>query len=172
MRSHARALGHAVHPMLIVFPLGLLSTAVVFDLLYLLTDRRGFTVAAGYTIAAGIVGGVVAGVFGLVDWLAIPKGTRARRIGTLHGLGNVAVLVLFVVSWLLRMNSGDWVPNAVALTLGFIGVALAGVTGWFGGELVERLGVSVDEDADLNARSSLSRSATAQTRRHTAPGTR
>lgn len=172
MRSQARALGHAVHPMLIVFPLGLLSTAVVFDVLYLLTDRQGFTVAAGYTIAAGIIGGVVAGVFGLVDWLAIPKGTRARRIGTLHGLGNVAVLMLFVVSWLLRMNSGDWVPTPVALTLGVIGVVLAGVTGWFGGELVERLGVSVDDDADLNARSSLSRGGTTQPRRHTAPGTR
>lgn len=172
MRSQARALGHAVHPMLIVFPLGLLSTAVVFDVLYLLTNREGFTVTAGYIIAAGIIGGVVAGVFGLVDWLAIPKGTRARRIGTLHGLGNVAVLMLFVVSWLLRMNSGDWIPTPVALTLGIIGVVLAGGTGWFGGELVQRLGVSVDDDADLNARSSLSRSSTTQAHRRTAPGTR
>jgi uncharacterized membrane protein len=158
--------------MLIVFPLGLLSTAVVFDLLYLLTAREGFTVAAGYTIAAGIIGGVLAGVFGLVDWLAIPKGTRARRIGTLHGLGNVVVLVLFVVSWLLRMNSGDWTPDAVALTLGFIGVVVAGITGWFGGELVQRLGMSVDEDAGLNARSSLSRSGTTRAHPHATPETR
>jgi len=172
MRSHARVLGHAVHPMLIVFPLGLLATAVVFDLLYLLTDSRGFAVAAGYSIAAGIIGGLVAGVFGLVDWLAIPKGTRARRIGTLHGLGNVLVLVLFVASWLLRMNGGDWTPSTVALTLSFIGVAVASVTGWLGGELVERLGISVDDDAGLNASSSLSRSAAApQTGRHAASGT-
>lgn len=175
MRSPARTLGHAVHPMLIVFPLGLLATAVVFDLLYLLTDRRGFTVAAGYAIAAGIIGGLVAGVFGLVDWLAIPKGTRARRIGTLHGLGNVLVLVLFVASWLLRMNDGNWTPSTAALTLSFVGVAMAGVTGWLGGELVERLGISVDDDAGLNASSSLSRRGSApqtpQTGRHAAPGT-
>jgi hypothetical protein len=31
------------------------------------------------------------------------------------------------------------------------------VTGWLGGELVDRLGVGVDKDADLNAPSSLSR---------------
>ncbi|HEX6076520.1 MAG TPA: DUF2231 domain-containing protein [Micromonosporaceae bacterium] len=172
MRSQARALGHAVHPMLIVFPLGLLATAVVFDLLYLLTNRQGFTVAAGYTIAAGIIGGLLAGVFGLVDWLAIPEGTRARRIGILHGLGNVLVLVLFVASWLLRMNSGDWTPSAAALTLSFIGVVVSGITGWLGGELVERLGVSVDEDAGLNASSSLSRSAARQSRQRTVPGTR
>jgi uncharacterized membrane protein len=35
MQSRAQALGHAIHPTLIVFPLGLFSTAVVFDILYL-----------------------------------------------------------------------------------------------------------------------------------------
>jgi uncharacterized membrane protein len=31
MESRAKLAGHAIHPMLIVFPLGLLTTAVVFD---------------------------------------------------------------------------------------------------------------------------------------------
>ena len=42
MESRARAAGHSVHPVLIVYPLGLLSTAVVFDILGLITDRPGF----------------------------------------------------------------------------------------------------------------------------------
>src|SRR5258705_8799722 len=37
MESRARFLGHAIHPILIVFPLGLLSTAVLFDVLHLIT---------------------------------------------------------------------------------------------------------------------------------------
>ena len=37
MQSRARALGHAMHPTLIVFPLGLFSTAVVLDILWLIT---------------------------------------------------------------------------------------------------------------------------------------
>lgn len=126
MESRVKAVGHAVHPMLIVFPLGLLSTAVVFDILHLVTDRGGFTVAAAYTIAAGIVGALVAAVFGLIDWLAIPAGTRAKWVGTMHGVGNVVV------------------------------VALSVVTAWLGGELVERLGVGVDGGAGLDAPSSLS----------------
>src|SRR3954467_8832763 len=81
MDSHAKALGHPIHPMLIVYPLGLLSTAVIFDICYLVTDRDGFPVAAAYTIAAGVIGGLVAALFGLIDWLAIPAGTRAKRIG-------------------------------------------------------------------------------------------
>jgi hypothetical protein len=38
----------------------------------------------------------------------------------------------------------------------FLGVALAGFTGWLGGELVERLGIGVDEGAGIDAPSSLS----------------
>ena len=48
--------------------------------------------------AAGIVGGLLAAVFGLIDWLAIPKDTRARRIGAWHGGGNVVIVLLFVIN--------------------------------------------------------------------------
>ncbi len=158
MESHAKAFGHAIHPMLIVFPLGLLATAVIFDIVYLITNRSGFALAAAYMIAAGIVGGLVAAVFGFIDWLAIPAGTRAKRIGAVHGIGNVILVVLFAVSWLFRMNADQWRPGPAALTFSFVAVALATVTGWLGGELVERLGVSVHERAGINAPSSLSRS--------------
>jgi uncharacterized membrane protein len=157
MRSRARAFGHAIHPMMITLPLGLLSMAVVFDIIHLATDRYGFAISAAYTMGAGIVTGVAAAVFGLVDWLAIPRGTRARRIGTLHGLGNVAVLVLFALSWLTRLDQADWRPDAAAVLFGLGGLLLAGVTGWLGGELVERLGVGVDDDARLDAPNSLTR---------------
>jgi uncharacterized membrane protein len=156
MESRAKLMGHPAHPMLIVFPLGLLTTAVIFDIVYLATDRDGFSFAAAYTIAAGVIGGLVAALFGLIDWLAIPAGTRAKRIGLLHGLGNVVVVVLFAISWLLRANADAWDPSVGALVLSFAGVILAAGTGWLGGELVDRLGVGVDDNANLDAPSSLS----------------
>jgi uncharacterized membrane protein len=155
MEIQAKALGHSIHPMLIVYPLGLLSTAVVFDILYLITDRSGFWVAAAYAIAAGIIGGLVAALFGLVDWLGIPAGTRAKSVGAVHGLSNVVVLLLFAVSWLLRAGADDWKPSALAITLGIIGLVASTAAAWFGGELVERLGVGVHPNAGLNAPSSL-----------------
>jgi uncharacterized membrane protein len=162
MESRAKAFGHAIHPMLIVFPFGLLSTAVVFDILWLITGRAGFVVAAAYSIAAGVLGGLLAAVFGLIDWLAIPTGTRAKRVGMLHGVGNVVVMVLFAVSWLLRWADGDgWRPGTAALVCSFAGIVVAGATGWLGGELVERLRVGVDDGAGLDAPSSLSRHAAA-----------
>lgn len=155
METKVKALGHPVHPMLIVFPLGLLATAVIFDILELITGNGDFHVASAYAIAAGVIGGLVAAVFGLLDWLAVPTGTRARRIGLWHGAGNVVVVVLFALSWALRAAADAWDANALALVLSFAGVLVAGATAWLGGELVNRLGVGVDPGADVNAPSSL-----------------
>jgi uncharacterized membrane protein len=166
MESRTKALGHPIHPMLIVFPLGLLATAVIFDILYLITDRSGFTVAAAYAIAAGVIGGLLAAVFGLIDWLAIPAATRAKRIGAVHGIGNAVVVALFAVSWLLRAGAEGWDPSVLAMVFSFAGAALAGVTGWLGGELVYRLDVGVDEGAHPDAPSSLSRTPVGRDRKH------
>lgn len=157
MQTRARFAGHAIHPVLIVFPLGLLVTAVVFDALFLITDSANFAVAGAYATAAGVVGGLAAALFGWVDWFAIPAKTRAKRMGLLHGAGNVVVLVLFAVSWLLRLDSTTWAPSTTSFLIALAGFVLAGITGWLGGELVERLAVGVDDDAELNASSSLKR---------------
>lgn len=156
MESRAKLFGHAIHPILIVFPLGLLATALIFDILRLATGDIGFATAAYWNMAVGIVTGLIAAVFGLWDWLAIPSGTRAKAIGLWHGAGNVVVVALFAVSWLMRQGDPAHVPSTPAFLLAVLGVLLALVTGWLGGELVERLGVGVDEGAHLDAPSSLS----------------
>ncbi len=155
MESRAKLFGHALHPMLIVFPLGLLSTAVVFDVIGLVTGGPRWYEIAHYLIAAGVIGGLAAAVFGWIDWAAIPGRTRAKRIGLVHGLGNVAVLGLFALSWLIRRDA-PIPPPTEAVVASIVALGLALVTGWLGGELVERLGVSVDDGAHLDAPSSLS----------------
>lgn len=156
MESKVKVLGHPVHPMLIVFPLGLLATAIIFDLFYLATGNEDLAIAAFWAIAAGVIGGLTAALFGLWDWLGIPAGTRAKRIGLLHGAGNVVVTGLFAVSWLLRLDDATYLPDdLLPLIVGVLGAALALVTAWLGGELVYRLRVAVDDDAGLDATSSL-----------------
>ena len=154
MESRAKLFGHAIHPILIVYPLGLLSAAVIFDVIYLVTANPTWTTVSFWMIAAGIIGGLLAAVFGLIDFLAIPSGTRAKRIGLLHGVINLCVMILFIASWLLRRDSPE-VPSTAALALSFIGVGAALLGGWLGGELVERLGVGVTPGANLNAPNSL-----------------
>jgi uncharacterized membrane protein len=158
MEARAKLLGHPIHQMLIAFPLGLLATSLFFDLIGLATGRPALLLASFYLIAAGIIGGLVAAVFGLVDFLAIPAATRAKHIGLLHGLGNVVVVAIFALSWWLRRGVAE-APGSGPVILSAVAVMIALVTGWLGGELVDRLGVGVDNDAHLDAPSSLSRSA-------------
>jgi uncharacterized membrane protein len=163
MESKAKALGHPIHQMLVPFPFGLLATAVIFDLIYLLWGNPTMVTVSYWMIFAGIIGAIIAAPFGLIDWLAIPRNTRAKTVGIIHGLGNVVVLLLFIGSCWLRYNAAgpvQYLPSNTGLTLSFVGFALAGLTGWLGGELVDRLSVGVDEGANLNAPSSLTGPAT------------
>src|ERR687884_493721 len=155
MKGGARLLGHPIHPILIPFPLGLLTTSVVFDVVHLLTGGGKWAGISFWMIAAGVIGGLAAAVFGLIDWLAIPSGTRAKAVGMWHGATNVVVVTLFIVSWLLRADAPG-TPGAVAIVLSFVAVGLASLGGFLGGELVVRLGVGVAEGAHLNAPISLS----------------
>jgi uncharacterized membrane protein len=157
MESRLKLLGHPIHPMLIVLPLGLFSISVLFDVVYLVSGAEEFANVAFWNITAGIVGGLLAAVFGFIDWWAIPKDTRAKRIGLWHGLGNFVIVLLFIGSWFLRQPDYSYAPNLLPFLLGLVAVVMALVTAWLGGELVYRLRVAVDDDANLDASSSLSR---------------
>ena len=156
MESRAKLVGHPIHQMLVVFPFGLLVMAAVFDLITLATGRAYWSEVAYWMMAAGVVTGLLAAPFGLIDWLAIPWSTRAKRVGAVHGLGNLAVVLLFAGSWWLR-DPMTRPPAAPELALSFFGGALLLVTGWLGGELVDRLAVGVDDGAHVDAPSSLRR---------------
>ena len=155
MEARAKLLGHPIHQMLIVFPLGLLATAVIFDVVSLVTGNGYWGEIAYWMMAAGIIGGLAAAPFGFLDWARIPGGTRAKRIGGLHGGGNLVVVLLFVASGWLRRDDPR-APETLAFVLALAGAGLSLATAWLGGELVDRLGVGVDDGAHLDAPSSLS----------------
>jgi uncharacterized membrane protein len=154
MESHVKLLGHPLHQMLVMFPVGLLAMAVVFDVIAIGAGQAYWSEIAYWMIAAGVVTALLAAPFGLIDWLAIPRGTRAKRIGAVHGIGNLIVVLLFAGSWLLRDPTAR-PPAAPELTLSFLGAVLLLMTGWLGGELVDRLSVGVDDNAHVDAPSSL-----------------
>ncbi len=154
MDARVKVAGHALHPILITFPLGLLSTAVVFDVIHLVTGTPRWADVAYWMMVSGIIGGLVAAVPGTIDWLGVPRRTRAFRIGLVHGLGNVGVLTLFGASAYLRSDAPED-PSNLAVGLALAGAGGAMVTGWLGGELIERLGLAVHDGANVDAPSSL-----------------
>jgi uncharacterized membrane protein len=138
----AKEFERKIHPVLIIFPYGLFTTAPIFDILRVITGNATFSRTSYYMIAGGIISGLVAAVTGFIDWRDIPPNTRARAMGLWHGLGNILVVILFAISWRLR-SPNPTAPTAAALTFSYAAVILALVTGWLGGELVFRLRVGV-----------------------------
>jgi uncharacterized membrane protein len=144
--------------MLITLPLGMLTAAIVFDIIYLITGNAIFPAITYYDMIAGVIGGLLAALFGFIDWLNIPSRTRAKSVGAAHGIGNVVLVILFVVSLMLRASnsSNGFIPTTAALIFSFAGIVLGLITAWLGGEMVYRLGMAVDRGANLDAPSSLS----------------
>ena len=138
MKAKARLFGHPIHQMLIVFPLGLLATSLFFDIARLSSGTPQWATISYFLIAVGFITGLLAAVFGLIDWLAIPRGTTARRIGAWHGGGNLIVAALFALSWFLRRDApAD--PGAIAIALSGSGVLLTVLTGWLGSQLADQM---------------------------------
>jgi uncharacterized membrane protein len=156
MESRMKLFGHPVHPMLIVVPLGLFIGAVVFDAAYLWTGSSTIATVGYWNVAGGIVGGLCAAIFGLIDWLAIPAGTRAKTIGILHALSNVTAILGFAFAFWLRYSTGVLAPTTGVFLIEIGALIMGALGGWLGGELVDRLGVGVDNGANLNAPNSMS----------------
>jgi uncharacterized membrane protein len=157
MKAKVVVAGHAVHPMLVVFPLGLLVTSVVWDVAALASGKPTWGTIAYWTIVAGVVGALLAAVPGFIDWLAIPQGTRAKKLGLWHMSINLMLVALFAVSLLARANAdgGYAAARFGHMVWGWLGIGLGVVSSWMGGELVETMGISVREGANPNAPSSL-----------------
>jgi uncharacterized membrane protein len=137
MESRLRIAGQAVHPVLVMFPLGLFTMAVLFDMGNVFGGPDILGSLAYWNIVAGLVGGVLVALAGAID-LALMRGTRAKRRGVLQNLMNMGVLILFAVIAMLRMQSPDRVAGAGLLVVELIALVAAFFGAWYGGEIVNR----------------------------------
>lgn len=144
MNRGARIFGHPIHAILTVFPLGLLTTSVIFDIIGLLSDSPTFHLVAFYMLAAGVIGGLLAVLFGAMDWLAIPSRTTAKQVGLVHGAINVVGVAVFIIAGFVRQQMDA--PENLALVLSVAGLVLLTFGGWLGGELVFHYGIGVEGD--------------------------
>jgi uncharacterized membrane protein len=137
--------GHPFHPVLVTVPIGAWVASVVFDIIALARAEDGAAFAEGayWLIGIGIVGAVLAALFGLMDLLTIPRGTKAFRTGLTHMALNLTVVVLFVIDFAVRAAHGYEKTSAVGFILSLIALALLGVSGWLGGKLAYHYGVRV-----------------------------
>ena len=133
-------LGHAVHPMLVVVPIGSWTGAAVLDLV----RGRAGAASSELLIALGIAGAAPAVVTGLSDWAESERSRGdVRRIGLLHGATNSTALALHVAS-LVQRRRGRY---AAGVRLSRAGFGVLTVGDWLGGHLAFARGVGVNRAA-------------------------
>lgn len=139
--------GHPFHASVVMIPIGAWTASVIFDIASLFTDDRElFVVGAQWLIAIGVVGAVVAAVLGLLDLRVIAPATKARRTALTHLGFNLAAVVLFALSWIVRVAGPEGDLSVLGIILAWVAFLLVGVSGFLGGELAYRYGVRVAEE--------------------------
>ena len=129
--------GHPLHPMLVPLPIGFLVGVLLSDLAYWRTADAFWARASLWLVAAGVVTGLLAAIFGFIDFATIGR-ARAHASGWVHFIGNLTAVALSAISWFLRARdaAGAVMPTGLALSLVVAAILL--VTGWLGGELTYR----------------------------------
>ena len=142
MRTPASIAGHPIHPMLVPIAIGGLVLSFIFDIVCLSTGRIDpWSQVAFFTMIGGIVGALIAALFGFVDMLSLPSGSYTKRIALIHMALNLTLVVLFIASAWLRPDNGS--PAGTPFILSFVGILMLLASGWLGGKLVFEGGVGV-----------------------------
>jgi uncharacterized membrane protein len=141
--------GHPFHPILVTVPIGAWTASLIFDIASRLVDQPGFlTQASEWLIGIGVLGALAAALFGFLDLLAIPSGTRAFRTGLIHMSLNLAVTVAYAANFAWRHGSYTHLHQVAMgqLVLSVVSIAGLGVSGNLGGKLAYRYGVRVADE--------------------------
>lgn len=143
---HGVWLGHPLHPVLTDVPVGAWTLAIMLDAFEAMSGRKELGAGADFAIGAGLLGAVGAAVTGLADWSETDY--RAKKIGFVHALMNVAATSLYTASWIMRKRRKTR-QSGVALSM--LGYAIASGGAYLGGHLVfgEQIGVDHTATADV-----------------------
>ncbi|MFL5810103.1 MAG: DUF2231 domain-containing protein [Flavisolibacter sp.] len=143
MKSRAHIKSHPLHPILVAFPIAFFIGALVFDLLYFITDKQAMWQTGYYLACAGILGALAAAVPGAVDYfLTVPPKSSAKKRATQHAIINL--LNVFIFGFAVYYRRGKDAGNIVVLASEILGVVLLSIAGWMGGTLVHRNQIGVD----------------------------
>lgn len=141
--STAKIAGRPIHPMTVALPITLFVITFVCDIAFHLFDEPLLAVVSRYALGAGIVFAAIAGLFGFIDYFG-SRAIRSLAAANIHMIGNLAILVLALINFLLRAGAGETVPVG-SLILSIVIFVVIHITGWTGWTMVYRHGVGVGD---------------------------
>jgi uncharacterized membrane protein len=127
--STAQIASHPIHPMLVPFPIAFLIGALLSDLVFWGTGDGFWARASAWLIGAGLVGGALAAVAGLTDFLG-NAAIRELREAWIHFIGNGIAVLVALANLILRLVEGSApavLPTGIILSA--VVVVIFAVTG-------------------------------------------
>ncbi|WP_233214062.1 DUF2231 domain-containing protein [Pollutimonas nitritireducens] len=143
MRTPASISKHPIHPMLVVFPIGLWVFSFICDLIGLAMGMPStWTTVAFYTMVGGLVGALLAAVPGFIDLLYYQGGKPpVKKIALTHMAINLAAVVLYAVNiWLRTADSVDLKTPIILSAVGVLMITIFGMAGWANGPCLRSRG--------------------------------
>lgn len=132
---------HPVHPMLVVFPIGLWSFSFMCDFIFLLDGGSEiWSDMALFTMIGGIIGALLAAVPGLIDFFSIANG-EVKKIARRHMSMNLVIVAMFGLNLWLRTGDSPYIASTISLSA--VGITLLSFSGWLGSQLIQVYGMAV-----------------------------
>ena len=128
--------GVPIHAMLVPFPIVCFTGALLSDITYSNSPQVQWANFSAWLLAFGLIIGVLAAIFGLIDFLS--AGRARPGIGWIHLIGNAIVLVLALFNNLVHSRDGWTGVVPTGLTLSVITVLVMVVTGFLGWRMAYR----------------------------------
>jgi uncharacterized membrane protein len=145
--------GHPLHAALVHFPMALLGAAPIWDGLALALGDARFWSVGFFSVAAGTIAAVPTAAAGMADLAALPSGSPAEQTAMRHM--TAALLAVSAFGGSLVARGGASAPEGgrlvATLALDLAGVAILGLVGFLGGELVYKHQIGVTPPLDRPA---------------------
>ena len=134
--------GRPLHVMIVPVPIVCFVATLVTDIAYWRTAAMLWADISAWLLVVGLIFSVFAAAAGLVDFFG-DRRIRELRAAWIHGLGNIAALVLSTFNALIHTRDAYTSVVPSGLILSALVVAILLVTGWNGWTMVYRHGVGV-----------------------------
>ena len=133
MQGKATLADHPIHPMLVAFPIGFFGAVLVSDVISIWGNPGFWPHMSVWLIAFGVVGALIAALFGFVDYFTAPMPAAAKRTATTHMILNLIVVAIYIAAFFVRYGNPI---STLGYVLTYIGLGTLVVSGWSGGHLV------------------------------------
>ncbi len=125
------------HPFAVHFPIALLLTSAILDVVYMVTRERFYDRAARFLIGVGLLGALIAVILGFVDFgalVAADVGQALIDAHRAHSMFAYGALAVYLGAFVLRWRRPDLSRAVVGIFL-LAGAGLIIMATWHGSQI-------------------------------------